>query len=196
MFKNLYFENFYYKKATNILSDVSYGYMNLYLIGLDSFIIKKDYLNNVTALASKEYIEDTNSVSGYLGQIKNEKLISTSDTGTFIKTEFEYYKNDTTGKFIYGIEFYPNKNGNIKLVKKPNNQIEKYFYHLVTTSEMWPDDIDNISQSDQPLRHKFKIKYNNGTVNVLVHRKMEFLKFDLGRSYCFSGFNSVFSCLS
>lgn len=66
------------------------------------------------------------------------------------------------------------------------------------------NEFEDLKTSFEHIKDFLKIRrfgwYSRNVVrydeSVLVRRKMEFSNFDLGRfSYCFSDFNSVFSCL-
>ncbi|MBE2190540.1 MAG: hypothetical protein IAE98_13895, partial [Candidatus Kapabacteria bacterium] len=110
------------------------------------------------------YINDTSSSEGYEGQLISEKIYNSNNFSDFIETEYEYYKRDTVGLYLYGgFDNFPKKEGNLKLISNPNGQVQKFFYHLTDTSEATPPD-PNSDFPDYPIFY-YKIKYNTGAVS-------------------------------
>ena len=80
-----------------------------------------------------------------------------------------------------------------------NFQIHKNIPEEYSLSQNYPNPFNPVTKIkyDIPFDGNVSIKIFDisGRLIVLVRRKMEFPFFDLGRSYCFSDFNSVVSCL-
>jgi len=161
---NFYEEDFIYKIASNSWSYQVYDNMCFYKIQVDSLQLRKDNSNNILSKKLFEYISRHDSSIGYYGQLRREKNFNNYNLNDFIQTEYEYYRNDVSASEIYHWDFYPNKNGNLKTVTKPNGQQEKYYYHMVTESEIYAGDTINLTDEEPYRRHAFKMKFNNGTV--------------------------------
>jgi YD repeat-containing protein len=119
--------------------------------------------NILTYQKVQTYINNASSDEGYIGQLISEKVYDINNLSNYIETEYEYYKNDTVGKYLYrGDDNFPKKEGNLKLISNPNGQVQKFFYHLTDSSEITPPD----TNSDFPNypRFYYKIKYNDGSI--------------------------------
>lgn len=169
----------------NNIKVVNYKY---YLTTVTDKLFSNDYTNNnpyvttnyykimvpteelsqigTTTISKKtyEYIDNNNDSRGYVGQLVSEKLYNQQNFSSYIETTYEYYKNDRTGESVfYGTGVFPFKEGNIKLVSKPNGEEEKYFYHPILLSEV--TDPNNPYEDEPPFRRfKYKIKYNTGII--------------------------------
>ncbi|MCB0728085.1 MAG: hypothetical protein KDD00_11515, partial [Ignavibacteriae bacterium] len=126
--------------------------------------LKKYKASNVLAYQKVlSYINDTSSSEGYEGQLISDKIYNSNNFSDFIETKYEYYKRDTVGLYLYGgLDDFPKKEGNLKLISNPNGQVQKFFYHLTDTSEAAPPD-PNSDFPDYPFFY-YKIKYNTGAV--------------------------------
>jgi hypothetical protein len=128
------------------------------------YSIKKYRPSNIlTYQKSLTYVADASNSDGYIGQLVSEKIYDITNLSNYIETEYEYYKNDTVGKYLYGgDDNFPKKEGNLKLISNPNGQVQKFFYHLTDSSEITPPD----TNSDFPNypRFYYRIKYINGSV--------------------------------
>lgn len=161
---NFYEEDFTYKIASNTWSYQVYDKMCFYKIQSDSMQLRKDSSNNILSKKLFEYVGRHDSTIGYYGQLRREKVFNNYNFNDFIQTEYEYYRNDTSAAEIYHWDFYPNKNGNLKSITRPNGEQEKYFYHMVSVSEIYPGDTINLTDEEPYRRHLIKMKFNNGVV--------------------------------
>src|SRR4030095_8000660 len=107
------------------------------------------------------YFEDTISADGYFGELKAVREFSEGSTSYFIEKNYQYYKKDTTGRYLYRAMEFPFVEGNLKLATKPDNQEERYFYYPVIK-------IDTAGMGLGPggstaNKVYYKIKYADGT---------------------------------
>jgi len=110
------------------------------------------------------YITDTSSALGYFGQLISEKSYKYPGFTDYIETNYEYCRNDTTGKHIFnGTGIFPYKEGNIRLTKTNDKEI-KYFYNPISLSEVYKSNISNADEPPGLPKLKYKIKYNNGNI--------------------------------
>jgi len=112
------------------------------------------------------YIEDSVSSDGYFGELRAVKEFEQGSTSKFIQTKYQYYKKDTSGRYLYGTAGFPYIEGNLKLTIKPDGQEEKYFYFPVVKIDT-VGDYDSPVGTPPPPKIYFKKKYNNGTETVL-----------------------------
>ncbi|HMQ70402.1 MAG TPA: hypothetical protein PKC58_15605, partial [Ignavibacteria bacterium] len=155
------FNYFIYKFSYPFVDPLDTGIY--YKIQLSDSIRKYRPTNILTYQKIQTYLSDTGSSEGYKGQLYSERLYDANNLSNFIETEYEYYKRDTVGLYLYGgFDNLPKKEGNLKLISNPNGQVQKFFYHLTDTSEATPPD-PNSDFPDYPLFY-YKIKYNTGAV--------------------------------
>ncbi|MEO8211211.1 MAG: hypothetical protein ABI840_11690, partial [bacterium] len=136
---------------------------NYYKINVSKQQLRFDKDNNLLSKKTLENIEDTSSTIGYYGQLISEKIYNAHTFNTFIETNYEYCRNDTTGKYIfYGTGIFPYKEGNLKLTRI-NNQETQYFYHPINLDEVYKG-FENADEPPGIPYLKYKIKFNNGNV--------------------------------
>jgi RHS repeat-associated protein len=135
-----------------------------YKIGLPYQVIKKDGSNNIIAKNTTGFLRILNDIRGYYGQLISDKIFAAPDFSAGIETNYEYYKMDTIGHAFYSGGTMPYKEGNLKIVKKPDGEEEVYYYHPISFYE---DETYNSAQTS-PIHPNisFRKKYNTGSVTI------------------------------
>jgi len=107
---------------------------------LDSIIVSK----NNTRLQKKEItyynpeqVTGQSIVSGYPGQVCEEKEINPVTNALLRKNSFFYFSRDTTGRYIwYDTNIFRNANeGNLKIMVDANGNTTRCFYDIISNSE-------------------------------------------------------------
>ncbi|MCB0728883.1 MAG: RHS repeat protein, partial [Ignavibacteriae bacterium] len=158
-YNNFYKTGLIHKRMTNSLSELNSNAFNDTSIYYKIQVPKsQERLNQNSQVISKidyNYIDVENDSYGYYGQLRNTKQYNDNSPFEFILTEFEYYKNDYSGNAVYTGDFYPYKEGNIKVTRSPNGEVTKFFYNPITSNEVKQP----IGEFPELL---FYLKYNNG----------------------------------
>lgn len=69
------------------------------------------------------------SDSGYIGQLKSNKVFAGPSFTSFKENKYKYYMNDTLGS--YQFQFKPSPEGNLKTIIDPKGNETDFYYHLV-----------------------------------------------------------------
>jgi RHS repeat-associated protein len=69
------------------------------------------------------------SDSGYIGQVKSNKVFAGPSFTSYKENKYKYYMNDTLGS--YQFQFKPSPEGNLKKIIDPKGNETEFYYHLV-----------------------------------------------------------------
>jgi RHS repeat-associated protein len=133
-----------------------------YQVGLPLEEMKLDQNNNILQRIVYSYYHDTVETNkGYYGQLYKEALLNTQSSSDSLVTNYEYYRHDTTGYKLYGNDL-PEKEGQLRLLKKPNGEEERYFFNIEYLSNEFVQP-GGIEEATAPMLI-YKVKYSNGTI--------------------------------
>ncbi|MBV6480298.1 MAG: hypothetical protein HGGPFJEG_03174 [Ignavibacteria bacterium] len=162
LYQNFYMTGLIHKEMSNSISELAGINSNDTAIFYKIHLPKEELaLNQYSEIISRKenvFIENISDSRGYYGQLINEKFYNNYNSGEFILTEFEYYKNDFYGNEIYTEDFYPFKEGNLKRIIKPDGHASGYFYTPQSSSEV-------LQTPGMNPKLKYLIKYNNNTIS-------------------------------
>jgi RHS repeat-associated protein len=119
------------------------------------------------------------SDSGYIGQIKNQKVFAGPSFTDFKETKYKYFMNDTLGMTLWTIiNAKPSNEGKLKSVIDPKGNYTNYYYHLVR-GVPGLNSIDNPNYDEYAGPGiRYKIAKENGqidTINAFSLRDDRFL---------------------
>jgi len=171
----IYYSNFennglpVFYKGTYRLQNQVYDTVKFYLINMpDSIIISKDserLQKKEITYYNPDNVTGGNIVSGYPGEIYEEKDLNPITNDLIRKTTYVYYNRDTTGMHLYqNTSYFINPNeGNLKAVIDPNGITTRYYYDIISGSEGDQDFGDNQGGSVSSGRLSYNVLYDNGT---------------------------------